>query len=111
MEVSQRPMDIIAHAYSFGGKLDLGWGGLQCVGHHAESMRLMQAACREIGVSLCPLTRGDRKIAHAVRSTCVYVRKLREATRMRFYRGFSPKDRKIGRTVSSFEILFQAAGS
>ena len=39
--------------YSFGGRLDLGWRALQCVGHYAESMRLMNAAWRGAGVSLC----------------------------------------------------------
>ena len=41
--------------HSFGGTHDLlGWRALQFVGHYAESMRLMQAAWREVvGVSLC----------------------------------------------------------
>ena len=42
--------------YSFGGRLDrLGWRALQYLEHYAESMRLMQAAWREVGVSLCAL--------------------------------------------------------
>ena len=43
-------------SYSFGGRLDLlGWRALQCVGHYAELMRLMQAAWPEVGMSLCAL--------------------------------------------------------
>ena len=46
MELSQRLMDsVVPGAYSFDGRLDLGWRALQCVGHYAESIRLMQAAC------------------------------------------------------------------
>ena len=67
--------------YSFGGRLDLlGWRALQCVGHHAESMRLMQAAWREVGVSLCAhlhraITRSDpRRVVRAL--TCVNSVKL-----------------------------------
>ena len=55
MEPSPRPMDIVVlRTYSFGGRLDLvGWRTLQSVGYY-ESMRLMHAAWREVGVSLCP---------------------------------------------------------
>ena len=50
---------------------------------------------------VCAVTPSDRKIGHAVHNTCEYVRKLREATRMRFYllSRFTLKDRQIGRTV------------
>ena len=76
--------------YSFGGRLDLlGWRALQCVGHYVASMRMMKAAWRELGVSLCAraFTPSDRKIGHTVRSTCAYLPKLREATCTRFYQG------------------------
>ena len=36
---------------------------------------------------VCAYTPSDRKIGHTLRSTCVHVRKLREATRMCFCRG------------------------
>ena len=79
--------------------LDLvGWRALQCVRHYAESMQLMQAAWREVGVSLYALLHMS-KIGHTVRITCVHVGKFREATRIRFYRGLHTKNRKIGRTV------------
>ena len=53
------PMDIIINIDSFGGRLGLlGWRALQFLGHYVESMRLMQPAWREVGVSLCaPLHR------------------------------------------------------
>ena len=41
--------------YSFDSRDLLGLRALECVGYYAESMRLMQAAWREIGVSLCAL--------------------------------------------------------
>ena len=41
--------------YSFRSRLDLGGRALHCVGHYDESVRLMQGAWREIGVSLCAL--------------------------------------------------------
>ena len=48
-------MDTIC-TYSFGGRLDLlDWRALPYVGHYAESVRLMQAAWRDVGVSLCTL--------------------------------------------------------
>ena len=44
------------YIYSFGARLGLlGGRALQCVGHYVESVRLMQAAWREVGVSLCAL--------------------------------------------------------
>ena len=56
---------------------------------------------------VCAFTPSDRKIEHTMRSTCVFVRKLREATRTyALLSRFRPKDRKIGRTVSSFEIFY-----
>ena len=56
---------------------------------------------------MCAFTPSDRKIEHTMRSTCVFVRKLREATRTyALLSRFRPKDRKIGRTVSSFEIFY-----
>ena len=42
-------------------------------------MRLMQAAWREVEL-VCAFTPSDRKIGPTVRSTCVYVRRLRETT-------------------------------
>ena len=80
--------------YSFGGRLDLlGWRALQYVGQYVASMRMMQAAWREVGVSSCALL--HRAIARSdtrcvVRAyTCVYIRKFREvtSTRMCFHRG------------------------
>ena len=58
--------------------------------HCAESMRLMQA------------TPSDRKIGHAVRNTCVNSVKLPVCALSRF----TPKDLKIGRTVSSWNIFW-----
>ena len=71
-------MGTVANGYyctsSFGGRLDLlGWRALEYVRHYAESMRMMQAARREIGVSVCAFASSDRKIGHTVRITCVCV--------------------------------------
>ena len=52
-------------------------------------------------------TPSDRKIEHTVRSTCVYVRRHREANPHALLSRFTPKDRNIGRTVSSsFELFY-----
>ena len=65
---------IYIYSYSSGGRLDLlGWRALEYVRHYAESMRMMQAARREIGVSVCAFASSDRKIGHTVRITCVCV--------------------------------------
>ena len=47
--------DVYYCTYSFRSRLDLGGRALHCVGHYDESVRLMQGAWREIGVSLCAL--------------------------------------------------------
>ena len=75
----------------------------------------MQAAWREVGVGLCAIL--HREIARSDRwcvvraCTCVNSVKLPVCVLSRF----TPKDRKIGRTVSSFEMLyfeaFRDAGS
>ena len=102
------------HIYSFGGRLDFrGWREIQFFGHYAESMRLMQATRREVGVSLGALlhraiARSDtRCVVHAY----VYVRELREATRMRFVDIYTKgsQDRMDGKKVRN--VLFRAAGS
>ena len=97
--------------YSFGGRLDVGWRAFQCIGHYAASMRLMQAAWREVGVSLYALLR--RAIARSdtrwgVRA-CTCVNSLKSPV-CAFFSRFIPKDRKIGRTASSFEIFISRCG-
>ena len=91
----------------FGGRLELlGWRALRCVEHYHELMGLMQAAWREVGVSLCALlqlaiARSDTQcVLRAYR--CVNSVKLTVCIWWRF----APTDRKIERTVSSFELFF-----
>ena len=86
--------------YSFGGRLDLlGWTALQRVGHYAESIRLMQAACCVASGRcevVCAFTPSDRKVGHTVRGTCVCTC---ASYPYALLSSFTRKDRKIGRTV------------
>ena len=91
---------IYIYSYSSGGRLDLlGWRALQCVERYAESMRLIQAAWREVGLRLC--TRLYRAIARSdtrcvVRAyTCVNSVKLPVCAFVEVYTEGS----QIGRTV------------
>ena len=61
----------------------LDWRTLQCDRQYAEVMRLMQAARRELGVSWWVFSH-PAIARHTGCGTCVHVRKLRQATCVRF---------------------------
>ena len=105
----------LLYIYSFGSRLDLlGWRAVQCVGYDVESMRLMQAAWREVGVSLCALlhraiARSDtRCVVQAYTRTCVDSVKLPVCAFIEVYTEGS-QDRTHGKVSSTYVYMHKCA--
>ena len=78
-----------------------------CCANAADAGCVARGRCEFV----CDFTPSDRKIGHTARSTCVYVSKVPQAPRMRFYRSLTEGSQDGAHGKYFQNIIIRAAGS